>query len=175
MTRAWRLPGVVVGALFLYTMLVSAICGCQTEQTASSDSAQTVNANPNRAAVEVECDVDLGLTKASGIKIDWMDEERIWSVAIDDGQFTLTRHGSCGDECGFVEEISLASADGECPEFVSARRVYHEYMSAKGPSERETRATEGTLEIQDWDVERGIISGKLTSEVEFTFYAVLEK
>lgn len=168
MKRVKWLPGIVAGS----ALLLSVTYGCQSEQTASSDGARTTNVA--RAAVEVECDVDLGLTKESGTKIDWMDEARTWSVSVDNGRITLARQGSCGDECGFFEEIVLDSGGGGCPTFVSASVVQREAMSPKGMQEKETLATEGRVQIQDWDLERGVFSGKVQAEVEFTFYGTLD-
>jgi len=133
------------------------------------------NTSETETSITVTCDEDLGLTPESGIKIDWMDRERGWAVAVDGNEFTLTRRSSCGDECSVSEEIVLVSVDGECPSVVSVRSVLQEAMTSQGEVETVTRATKGNLEIQDWDLENGILSGRLSAEIVMTFYATVEK
>jgi hypothetical protein len=148
------------------------LCACDLESGPAGDPEK--DTTPSESAIAVECDVDLGLTPEAGVKIDWMDRERAWTVVVDGGAITLSRLSSCGDECTLTEEIVLTSADGGCPALVSARTVLYESMTWQGDGETETRATTGTLAIQDWDLETGVFSGRLTGELEMTFYATLE-
>ena len=118
------------------------------------------NSTEMEILITVTCDEDLDLTPESGIKVDWMDRERGWTATVDGDEFTLTRRSSCGDECSVTEEIVLVSVDGECPSVVSASSVLREAMTSQGPAEFVTRAMKGTLEIQDWDMESGVLSGR---------------
>lgn len=155
-------------ALVLIPLCLCA-CGFGSDNTDGEDPAEA------ESSISVVCGEDLNLTPASGIKVDWMDLERGWVVTVVGNEFNLTRRSSCGDECGVTEEIVLVSENGECPSVVSARSVLREGMTSRGTVETVTRATIGSLEIQDWDLESGVLSGRLSAEIAFTFYATVEE
>jgi len=167
--------------LLLSLVLVSiSLCACDMGSEKTGDEnplggGPTGTSNEVETSITVTCDEDLGLNPESGIKIDWMDIEQGWRVAVDGDEITLSRQSSCGDECSTIEEIVLISVDGECPSVLSARSVLHEDMTSQGPMETVTSATEGSLEIQDWDMETGVFSGTLSAEIALTFYATVEK
>ena len=121
--------------------------------------------------IDVRCGVDLGLTPDSGIFEDWAGAIQSWAVVVDEDTLTLRRRYSCGDECSTTEVMVLTGLKDECPRFVSASVTRSEAGGALGPTSRTTRAAEGTLEIEQWDPESGVVSGRLDSEVKFTFYA----
>lgn len=126
------------------------------------------------AAIDVECQADLGLTEESGIVIDWDEKERSWNCSIDAAQITFTRSGLCGDECNFIEEMILGSITDSCPRFVSAKYIKIEAGSAAGTVRDTTWATEGTLKIERWEYPTGVLSGTLETEVAFTFFITLD-
>lgn len=166
--------------LLALVLMPMGLCACDlgsdnTDAENPLGGAPVGNTTGTETSISVVCDEDLDLTPASGIRIDWMDLERGWTVTVDGDEFTLTRRSSCGDECSVTEEIVLNSVDGECPSVVSVRSVLREAMTSQGTVEEVTRATTGTLEIQDWDLESGVFSGRLSTEVEMTFYARVEE
>jgi hypothetical protein len=120
--------------------------------------------------IEVRCGADLGLTPASGTIEDWAGVMRSWKAAVDGDIVTLTRRRSCGDECSITEVIVLAGFAETCPRFVSASSTRTDAGGALGPTSKTTRAAEGTLEIEEWNPKSGVVSGRLESEAEFTFF-----
>jgi hypothetical protein len=154
----------IIAALFTLSAL-SIGGGCRADQTHSGAP----------AAIEVQCDADLGLAEASGIMIDWDEQERRWSYSVDAEQITLTRDGLCGDECRFLEVLKLVNISGPCPQFVSAVYMHSDVGGAQGAVSDTTWAEEGILKIENWEYPGGIISGTLETEVMFTFYITLEQ
>ena len=123
-----------------------------------------------KSGVEVRCSVDLGLTEENAVVRDWSGESRRWESRVDGDLVIISARGICGDECGFTYELVLSGLSDECPTFHSGRVRRSAGGSPAGSSRDTTWATQGVLEIQDWDPERAI-SGRLDSEVDFTFYA----
>jgi hypothetical protein len=141
-------------------LAVAAVAGCLAEESGTR----------NKTEIDVRCPVELGLTPESGVVEDWVGAARAWEARVEDGRLTLTRRYSCGDECAFTEEIVLSGLAEECPAFVSASLKRSDAGGALGPAAKTTAASKGTLEIESWDPESGIVSGRLTSEVKFVFY-----
>lgn len=165
-----RIVAVAAGAVFVCGLAGTGLTGCQPDYPSNNLGTQHVNARGEAVQIVVECDVDLGLTLESGVRVDWNEDARTWTVAEEGSRITLKRSGMCGDECGWVEEIVFENT-GPCPAFVSARVAQREGMGAKGPVENVTRAAEGKVQLQDWDPQGGIISGRIDAEVAFAFYA----
>ncbi len=140
--------------------------GCREEQ------GPTGGAKP----VTVVCGAELELGPADAKPADWADTPRPWTLARASGSdlITITRSGSCGDECAFVEELVLAPGTGSCPDFVSARRITADHGSALGVARDTVEARGGTLAIQDWSPPRGPLSGRLTGDLELTFYVAAD-
>lgn len=159
-----RLNAVLIASLILISMVFTLSVGCRDDQ-ARLDAT---------AAIDVECQANLGLTEASGIIIDWDEQERSWSYSIDAAQITFTRNGMCGDECNFSEKLILAGIADSCPRFVSATYIKTDAGSAHGTVSDTTWAGEGVLRIEKWDYPTGVVSGTLETEVTFTFYITLD-
>ena len=120
--------------------------------------------------IEVRCGADLALTPESGVVKDWNGAERSWEAVVEGDTLTLARRYACGDECSITEVIVLAGSAEDCPRFVSASSTRTDAGGALGPTSKTTRAAEGTLEIEEWNPKSGVVSGRLESEAEFTFF-----
>ena len=131
--------------------------------------------NDETAKIAVECGVDLKLTEKSGFVVDWNDIQQAWNVAVEEDRLVLTRRGMCGDECAFEDRIVLSGMSEDCPGFLSATVTTTDEGGALGPTTTTETALNGTLKIQDWDSDRGIVSGHLESEVVLTFFATMSK
>ena len=134
--------------------------GCLAEESSVKESPQ----------IDVRCAVNLGLTPESGLLEDWAGATRSWETVVEENRITLTRRYACGDECAMTEEIVLGGLSDDCPAFVSARVTRTDAGGALGPTAKTTQAKKGTLEIEEWNPKSGVVSGRLESEVRFTFY-----
>lgn len=119
--------------------------------------------------ITVTCHRDLHITKDAARRADWGGES-VWSASAHNDTLVLSRKGSCGDECRYVEKIVLTSLSAACPSLVSATITKTDAGSV-APAPRVQTATQGALEIQDWQPRGGIVSGRLKAEFTLTFYA----
>jgi len=156
-TRIIR-PGAFWCAMGLVASLLA--LGCLAEDSSVKD----------KPMIEVRCGADLALTPESGVVEDWTGAVRSWEAVVEGDTLTLARRYSCGDECSITEEIVLAGFAETCPRFVSASATRTDAGGALGPASKTTRAVKGTLEIESWNPESGVVSGRLESEVKFTIY-----
>lgn len=163
MRKFLRIVGVSFGTLFLSSVFF--VAGCNIAGSKSEENAQ----------IGVECAVDLRLTEKSGFVVDWNDVQQPWNSAIENDEIVFTRRGMCGDECAFEDRIVLSGISDDCPGFVSATTAITDQGGALGPATTVETATHGVLKIQDWDLEKGIFSGHLESEVVLTFYVSMSE
>jgi hypothetical protein len=154
--------GSIILAAAALALAAGAVPGCRDDQ------------GPDRGTVllPVECGASLNLGPGDAEPEDWSGAPRPWTLAANPGadRVTITRSGMCGDECNFVEELVLAPGSGSCPQFVSARRIIAEHGGALGTARDTVQAVEGRLTIQDWGYPTGPVSGRLTGNLEMTFY-----
>jgi len=121
--------------------------------------------------LRVTCGHELGIADTTGVSRDWAGRRVKWSAIPVGDTLVITRHKMCGDECSRLDEIRLAPfSSAECPTFVSVRQVSSEYGSPV-PTEEETVFLEGTILLQDWGWNRGVVSGRFEGKVEWDFHA----
>jgi len=101
--------------------------------------------------------------------------ERTWKAETDNQTVILTRLTLCGDECNEKYRLELSQRRGELPRFESAsfRRKASDGGSLLRVTERR-RLKEGQVAIQNWNTS-GVVSGKVTGDLEFTFWYDIDK
>ncbi|HEX5131881.1 MAG TPA: hypothetical protein VFX92_05280 [Candidatus Krumholzibacteria bacterium] len=124
-------------------------------------------------AIVVRCGVNMGIIADDGVRTDW-GGSAAWTAELRADTLSLRRTGRCGDECTYTEEVVLSDVGSACPRLVAARRIRRESGSPAGRTETVLRAAHGTLDIQDWKVPYGRVSGRLQTELALTFLVELD-
>jgi len=141
-------------------VIVIALSGCRESTGAGED------------VIEVTCGVQLGIDAAKASRKDWSGEQRGWSAEASGDTLYVVRKGQCGDECTYADELVFARLGDPCPQLLRASMTRHDAGSPV-PAPKATHAQRGVLEIQDWDLAGGVVSGRLVAEFSLTFYATI--
>jgi len=124
--------------------------------------------------LRITCGAKLGIDENNASRKDWGSDKRGWTAETSGDTLTVTRNGQCGDECTYTDQLVFVDIQQECPRLLSATTTRTDHGSV-APTPKVVEAQEGALAIQDWDLERGVVSGRLAAEFEVTFYAVIPK
>jgi hypothetical protein len=147
--------------LFCIVSVAVACGGCRTPGAAEQ-------------GLRISCGAKLGVNEENASRRDWGSDERGWTAEAKGDTLLVMRNGQCGDECTYTDELVFVDIRHECPTLLRATTTRHESGSpVNGPKAIDAR--KGALAIQDWDLARGIVSGRLAAEFEVTFYAVIPK
>lgn len=95
---------------------------------------------------------------------------RVWEGKIEEQTVVLSRVSLCGDECNETHRLALKETERELPRFKRAtfRRKASDGASPLRVTEQRSLET-GTVAIQEWNTD-GVVSGKVTGDLEFVFW-----
>ena len=126
------------------------------------------------AGLRISCGTKLGVNETNASRRDWGSDKRGWTAEVSGDTLLVMRKGQCGDECVYTDELVFVDIRRECPRLLRATTTRLDFGS---PSQapKAIDAQKGALAIQDWDLERGVVSGRLAAEFEVTFYATIPK
>ena len=151
----------LIRILFCVASVAAAWGGCRTPDAAEQ-------------GLRVSCGTKLGINETNASRRDWGTDKRGWTAEMAGDTLRVARTGQCGDECVSTDELVFVDIHGDCPQLILATTTRRDFGS---PSQtpKAIDAQKGALAIQDWDLERGVVSGRLAAEFEVTFYAVIPK
>ncbi len=149
-------------------MARSPACGCGIASCVEGLCTYSLE-GPDCDDVSIVCGQDLGLTVDDATVLDDAGLPHTWDVESDGDRATASWTGSCGDECEETREVAFQDAYEECPRFDFAR-IVHSDCTAEGCVESSEWAVNGSLALQSWDIATGPIAGRLTSEIDISFY-----
>lgn len=124
--------------------------------------------------LRISCSAKLGVNEENASRRDWGSDERGWTAEAKGDTLLVMRIGQCGDECTYTDELVFVDIHHECPTLLHATTTRHD-SGSPSQTHKAIDARKGALAIQDWDLARGVVSGRLAAEFEVTFYAVIPK
>lgn len=117
--------------------------------------------------IRISCDTKLGVDEHNAAR---NDSGSGWVAQATGDTLLVMRTGPCGDHCTYTDELVFVDIHENCPRLLRATTTRRDRAAPKAID-----AETGALGIQDWDLERGVVSGRLAAEWEVTFYAIIPK
>ena len=117
--------------------------------------------------IRISCDTKLGIDEHNASR---NDSGSGWVAQAAGDTLLVMRTGPCGDHCTYTDELVFVDIHEKCPRLVRATTTRRDPAAPKAID-----AETGVLGIQDWDLQHGLVSGRLAAEFEVTFYAIISK